>query len=326
MLHVALHVPALRFGDLQLLLDEHLLALHGVEALLCHARRVFDLRQALCFVLAAVLAHRHAHGGIFLLLLPVRAQGAQTLQLRLLLGDLALAVLYLLRQAVALFDQERDLLLQPRHFGIGRVQLALLGMQRIGQAEMFAARAFQLAFDFAQFGDLGFQVVPGLLDLLRETRPPGFGLLLVHQPQQALRSLAPRFQLAKGLRHFGLLAQMHQLLVEFLQDVGDAQQVVARIAQAQLGLAAAVAVFGDPGRFLKEYAQLFRLGLDDARDHALLDDGIGTRTDAGTEEDVGDVLAAHRLVVDVVAGIAVALQYALDGDFGVGRPLPADLA
>ena len=32
------------------------------------------------------------------------------------------------------------------------------------------------------------------------------------------------------------------------------------------------------------------------------------------------------LVVDVVAGIAVALQHALDGDLGVGRPLPADLA
>ena len=151
-----------------------------------------------------------------------------------------------------------------------------------------------MAFHFAQLGDLGFQVVLGLLDLLREAHTARFGFLLVHQPQQALRGLAPRFQLAVGLGHFGLFAQMHQLLVQFLQDVGDAQQVVAGIAQAQFGLAAAVAVFGDARRFFEEHAQLFRLGLDDARDHALLDDGVGARTDPGAEEDVGDVLAAHR--------------------------------
>jgi hypothetical protein len=49
---------------------------------------------------------------------------------------------------------------------------------------------------------------------------------------------------------------MHQLLVEFLQYVGDTQQIVARIAQAQFGLAAAVAVLGDARRFFENTLNL----------------------------------------------------------------------
>ena len=223
-------------------------------ALLRHARRLLHLRQALRLVLAAILAGCHAHGGIFLLLLPVRAQGTQTLQLGLLLCNLALAVLDLLRQAVALFDDECDLLLQAQYLGIARIELALFGMQGIGQAEVLAARTFQLAFHFAQLGDLGFQLVLRLFDLLRQTCPPCFRFLLVNQPQQALCGLAPRFEFAVGLGHFRLFAQMRELFIQLLQNIADAQQVVARVAQAQFGFAPAVAVFGDAGRFFQEYS------------------------------------------------------------------------
>ena len=82
----------------------------------------------------------------------------------------------------------------------------------------------------------------------------------------------------------------------------------------------------DAGGLLEEHAQLLGLGLDDARDHALLDDRVGARPEAGAEEHVGDVAPAHVRAVDVVAGLAVALQHALDRDLGVLRPLPRGAA
>ena len=114
---------------------------------------------------------------------------------------------------------------------------------------------------------------------------------------------------------------MLELLVELPPDVVDRGRLLARVVEPELGLAAALAVLGDARRLFEEDAQLFGLRLDDARDHALLDDRVGARAEAGAEEDVGDVAPAHVQVVDVVGGVAVALQHALDRDLGVLRPL-----
>ena len=67
-------------------------------------------------------------------------------------------------------------------------------------------------------------------------------------------------------------------------------------------------------------AQLFGLGFDDARDHALLDHGVALGADAGTEKEVGNVAPAHLLAVDPVAGITLTGEHALDGDFAVLAP------
>ena len=100
-------------------------------------------------------------------------------------------------------------------------------------------------------------------------------------------------------------------------------QVLARVLEAVLGLAAALLVLRDTGRLLEEHAQLFGLALDDAADRALADDGVGARPQAGAEKDVLHVTPAHQLVVDEVARTAVARQHALDGDLGEGVPLTA---
>jgi hypothetical protein len=111
--------------------------------------------------------------------------------------------------------------------------------------------------------------------------------------------------------------------VELAQDVFDAGQVLARVGQAVFGLAAALLVLGDAGRFFEEQAQLLGAAFDDAADGALADDGVGARAQAGAQEHVLHVAPAHRLVVDVVAAGAVARQHALDGDLGELAPLAA---
>jgi hypothetical protein len=95
-----------------------------------------------------------------------------------------------------------------------------------------------------------------------------------------------------------------ELRAELGLDVGHAGQVLARVLEAQLGLAAALAVLGDARGFLEEHAQLLGLRGDDARDHALLDDRVGARAEARAEEDVLHVAAAHVLAVEVVVRVA----------------------
>ena len=127
-------------------------------------------------------------------------------------------------------------------------------------------------------------------------------------------------------RHLGLLAQMFELLGEFLPDIVHAQQILARVAQARLGFLAPLTVFRHPGGFLKKHPQFFRLRLNHARNHALLDDGIGARAQAGAEEDIRDIAPPHNDIVDVISGVAFALQHTLDGYLAVRRPLPRRLA
>jgi hypothetical protein len=57
-------------------------------------------------------------------------------------------------------------------------------------------------------------------------------------------------------------------------------------ARRLLGLAAPFLVARDAGRLLEEHPQLLGFGLDHARDHALADDRVGARPQAGPEEHV----------------------------------------
>jgi hypothetical protein len=133
-------------------------------------------------------------------------------------------------------------------------------------------------------------------------------------------------QVAILLRHGRLRLQVADLAFQLVADVIDAGDVLARILQAVLGFAPPFLVLGDAGRLFEEEAQFLGLGLDDARDHALADDGVGARTQAGAEEEVDHVAAADVQVVDVVAGIALAVEHALDRDLGVLAPLPGGAA
>ena len=55
----------------------------------------------------------------------------------------------------------------------------------------------------------------------------------------------------------------------------------------------------------------------------MTNDGVSTWAQACAQKNVLHVAATHRLVVDVVAGGAVARKHALDGHFSVLPPLPS---
>ena len=138
---------------------------------------------------------------------------------------------------------------------------------------------------------------------------------------QLQRALVLQVAVIRG--DLGLAFQLLEVAVELPEDVLDAGQVLARVLEAVLGLAAAFLVLGDAGGFLEEHAQFLGLGFDDPADRALADDGVGARPQAGAQEHVLHVAPAHRLVVDEVAGRPVAREHALDGDLGELVPLAA---
>ncbi len=134
-------------------------------------------------------------------------------------------------------------------------------------------------------------------------------------------SVTSALQQVVACGHFGLLLQLFEVGVELAQDVFHARQVLARVVQAVFGLAAALFVFGDTGGLFQKQAQFFGLGLDDAADRALANDGVGARPQARAQKHVLHVAPAHGLVVDVVAAVAVAGQHALDGNLAKLVPL-----
>nr|GFC57024.1 hypothetical protein [Tanacetum cinerariifolium] len=100
-------------------------------------------------------------------------------------------------------------------------------------------------------------------------------------------------------------------------QVGQAREVFVGAADPVFGVATALLVFGNARRFFDEVTQVLRLGFDQLGDHALLDDRIAARAEAGAEEDVGDVATTALGAVQVIAVLAVAGHFAANGDFRV---------
>ena len=249
-------------------------------------------------------------------------------------GMLALALFRFLRpqgiqllfSAVAAVAQELDLLFDAGDFRIDLIERALCRMHCVRRAVMAGAQLFHPLFRIPQPRRFGFQLDAHRLDVAADLDALRLGVALAQQPQQLLGALEAGFEFAVLAGFLGLRFQVLELLAELQADVLDAQQIFARVFQPRLGFPAPFAIFRYAGRLFQKAAQVFRLRLDDARNHALLDDRVAASAQAGAEENVGDVAPAHVHVVQEIRRLAVALEHALDGNFRVGRPGPGRLA
>src|SRR5690606_21895600 len=73
-------------------------------------------------------------------------------------------------------------------------------------------------------------------------------------------------------------------------------------------------------------AQFLGLGFNQARNHALLDNGVAARAEAGAEENIGNIAAATLGAIEVVDILAVAADLALDRNFRKGGVLAGQRA
>ena len=186
---------------------------------------------------------------------------------------------------------------------------------------MGLAHGLQFGFALTQFGDTRLQCVDCGGHLFLDALLLAGCVAVTQEPQLMQLQRAVVLQAAVAPSDLGLFLELLEVAVELAQDVLDAGQVVAGVAQPVLGLAPTLLVLRHAGGLFEEQAQLLGLALDDAADRALADDGVGARPETGAEEHVLHVAATYRLVVDVVTAAAVAGQHALDGDLGELVPL-----
>ena len=216
-----------------------------------------------------------------------------------------------------------DPLLEPADLERGLAERALRRVQRVVGVVVRLPDLLELGLGATQVGALRFERGDRGDDRLADARFLARGVAMAQEPELVQLRLRVLLQRAVAAGDLGLRLELVEVAGQLAQDVVDARQVLARVLQARLGLAPALLVLRDAGRFLEEEAQLLGLALDDPRDRALADDRVGARAEAGAEEDVLDVAPAHRLAVDVIAARAVARQHALDGDLGEAVPRTA---
>ena len=315
----------LRALDLQILLDADHLGAQSFDGPVAGDRVGFERRQEVGFVGEVGLGcpdDTAADDACALRLVAGRRQprgfGGPVIGLHRELRELGL-------QPVARFDHDPDLGLDRRNRRCRFVVAPLRGMHGIARRMLRAADVFEIGFDTPQIGRTRVERelrVVGIGCVLRGLRP---GLVGAHQPQQLLPVAEPDLEVAILLRHDGLALEPLEIGRQLAQDVLDARQVLARVAESVLGLATPFLVLRDAGGLFEKDAQLVGPGLDDAADHALADDRVRARTEARAEEDVLDVAATHGLVVDQVGRRAVARQHALDRDLPVLTPRPRRL-
>ena len=256
--------------------------------------------------------------------LPAVAVAIRGRDARLDLHGFARDAFELRAHAAAVLAEVLQFLLELRDLGIGGVKGALQAVQQVGLLEMAVAHLFLPALGLAQFRRLRLQQHLRLAHFVGGAVLRGLRLAQPREGEQVVREREIGLQVVVARRDLGLLAEALELAREFAGDVAHARAVVARVLEPQLGLAAALAVFRHARGLLEEHAQLLGARRDDARDHALLDDGVGARAETRAEEDVGHVAAADVLVVQVIAGVAIAGEHALHADLAVLRPRPAD--
>jgi len=182
-------------------------------------------------------------------------------------------------------------------------------------------QAFDAGIGIALLGHQGFETdflitddrfaLPHLLiqGLPAQSRQPGLELTL----------LGLVFLIFLG--GLGLAVQTLQLTPQLIAQVSQTGKVFVGTADTVFSLAAALLVLGNARRLFDKVAQIFRLGLDQLGDHALLDDRVAARPQPRTEEDIGNVTTTALGAIEVIGGLAVAGDFAADRYLGIGRIL-----
>ena len=211
-----------------------------------------------------------------------------------LLGFLRAHRLELVLGAIAAVAKVLDLLLDARDFGIDFVERALRGVHRVRSAVVAGTQLLDPLFGVAQAARSRLPVRRPLLSMSRPMRarcaaasrlrsshsgaayasvaPPGPGSGPPSRPAiRGVRAACP----APG----GCLPRA-------------AGSRACRRAAARFR-ARRSRYFETPAASSRKLRRSSGLRLDDARDHALLDDGVAAAAEAGAEEDVGDIAPAH---------------------------------
>src|SRR5690606_36332291 len=111
-----------------------------------------------------------------------------------------------------------------------------------------------------------------------------------------------------------LALQRVPLLLDLVDHVVDAREVLLRRLELQLGRPTSRLGLRDAGGFLDKRAPLGRTRRKDLPDLSLLDDGVGLHAEARVHQQIVDVAQAAHLAVDQVLAFTRPVQPAADLD------------
>src|SRR5690606_21934405 len=146
------------------------------------------------------------------------------------------------------------------------------------------------------------------------------------QPQHMLLEFPFLLQTAVALCHFRLRLELLEVSSQFAQNVLHANQVFTGVSQPIGSFPASLLVARNAGCFFQEDSQLFGLGLDEAIDHALANDGIAPGAKPCSQKYVVNVPAADLLPVNVITAVAIASEHAAHRQLGIRSPLARNAA
>ena len=242
-----------------------------------------------------------------------------------LLGELR----HLLRDPRFGLARERELLLEARDLGVGRVEAALLVVQRVAGGVMVGAQRLEPRLGRAHLGLQRLRsatVSVAICGRVALARPRTASCCFANHSRCCdclSRASSSRYSVATFACASSFVELVRRARCGCPRPATDSR---ACRRGGPRSPCAAPCTWRRPAASSRKIAQLLGLGLDHARDHSLLDDRVGARAEPGAEEEIVDVAAAHRDVVDVVGRVAVARQHALDRELGVLAPLAADAA
>ncbi len=204
-------------------------------------------------------------------------QGAVMAQVRFGLQAGALGFLQIILQLAQTLLAMLNALLDTGNVAAHRIEAPLHQIEALGQVMVTVTQTLDAGVGIALFGHqrfkadfLGADDRFALADLIVQRLPAQGRELRLELAFFALVFLI----LLGGL---GLAVQALQLALQLFAQVGQAGEVLVGAADTVFGLAAALLVLGDAGRFFNEITQVFGLGFDQLGDHALLDDRVAAR-------------------------------------------------
>ena len=205
---------------------------------------------------------------------------AVALQILGQVGNLRLGLLQVGALPLAQLARVLNALFDPRDLGARLVEAALNRAQRVGLGRLIGANALDLRLGLAQIRE--HRLHRGLAARGGRIAHSRLGVqTLQAQRQQFGLQLALLFlECLIAPRRRGLALQVADLLFHLFAQIVQPIQILARVADAVLGFAAPLLVARNAGGLLQERAQIIGPRLDDARDHALLDDGVAARAQA----------------------------------------------
>ena len=119
---------------------------------------------------------------------------------------------------------------------------------------------------------------------------------------------------------------MLELLANFINQICQTLEIFTRMTNTILRFTTAFLIFRNACRLFQINTQIFWSCLDDARDHALFNNGVTAWPQTSAEKQIGNITSTATHTIEEIIGLAIARDLTFDRNFCIAGVLPASRA